>query len=100
MRKYEVIEYEMEDYNKAYNDLTYDDVISGLAVIKRGYIPDYNFTGDECDFENHKWHSIMSKAMSYIELFKHLKDRPCSVCEFHKENGCCKWECVFDEVLK
>ena len=28
---------------------------------------------------------------------KHLLDRPCSVCEFHKENGCCKWSCVFEE---
>jgi hypothetical protein len=27
---------------------------------------------------------------------KHLLDRPCSVCEFHKENGCCKWSCVFE----
>ena len=28
---------------------------------------------------------------------KHLFDRPCSVCEFHKENGCCKWSCVFEQ---
>ena len=28
---------------------------------------------------------------------KHLLDRPCSVCEFHKENGCCKWSCVFEQ---
>ena len=28
---------------------------------------------------------------------KHLIDRPCNVCEFHKENGCCKWDCVFEK---
>ena len=32
-------------------------------------------------------------------LIKHLKDRPCSVCEFNKENGCCKWTCVFCDEL-
>ena len=26
-----------------------------------------------------------------------LTDRPCSVCKHHKENGCCKWNCVFEE---
>ena len=26
-----------------------------------------------------------------------LTDRPCSVCKFHRENGCCKWSCVFEE---
>ena len=31
---------------------------------------------------------------------KHLIDRPCSVCEFHKENGCCKWSCVFEGESK
>ena len=37
-------------------------------------------------------------ALKSLEAIGHLKDRPCSVCEFHKENGCCKWNCVFDEV--
>ena len=32
-------------------------------------------------------------------LIKHLKDRPCSVCEFNKENGCCEWTCVFCDEL-
>ena len=26
-----------------------------------------------------------------------LKDRPCSVCKFRDENGCHKWNCVFEE---
>lgn len=38
-------------------------------------------------------------ALNCIKAIGHLKDRPCSVCEFHKESGCCKWNCVFDEVI-
>lgn len=26
-----------------------------------------------------------------------LTDRPCQVCKHKKENGCCKWSCVFEE---
>lgn len=37
-------------------------------------------------------------AISALENIGHLKDRPCTVCEFKKENGCCKWTCVFEEV--
>ena len=35
-------------------------------------------------------------AIQALENIGHLKDRPCSACEFRKENGCCKWDCVFD----
>ena len=38
-------------------------------------------------------------AISALENIGHLKNRPCSVCEFHKENGCCKWTCVFTDRL-
>lgn len=34
-----------------------------------------------------------------LELIGYLKDRPCEVCEFHKENGCSKWNCVFNGAL-
>ena len=27
----------------------------------------------------------------------HLTDRPCEVCEFHKDGSCSKWNCVFEE---
>ena len=33
------------------------------------------------------------------ELLNTLKDRPCSVCKNYKENGCCKWTCVFCDRL-
>ena len=34
-----------------------------------------------------------------LELIRHLKDRPCEACEYHGEHGCCKWSCVFDEMI-
>ena len=37
-------------------------------------------------------------AIQALENIGHLKDRPCSACEFRKENGCCKWDCVFKGV--
>lgn len=37
-------------------------------------------------------------AIQALEKIGHLTDRPCSVCEFHKENGCYKWNCVFEGV--
>ena len=35
--------------------------------------------------------------MTATELLSYLTDRPCEACKFHGENGCCKWNCVFDE---
>ncbi len=40
----------------------------------------------------------LEMAIKALENIGHLKDRPCDVCEFHKENGCCKWTCVFKGV--
>lgn len=37
-------------------------------------------------------------AIQALENIGHLTDRPCSACEFRKENGCCKWDCVFKGV--
>lgn len=42
--------------------------------------------------------TAFNMAIQALENIGHLKDRPCDVCEFHKENGCCKWDCVFKEV--
>ena len=35
--------------------------------------------------------------MTREEQLACLTDRPCKVCKFHGENGCCKWNCVFEE---
>lgn len=34
------------------------------------------------------------------DLISCLTDRPCDVCKFHGEDGCRKWDCVFDEQLR
>ena len=38
----------------------------------------------------------LNMAIQALEQISHLTDRPCSVCEFHKEDGCSKWDCVFE----
>lgn len=35
--------------------------------------------------------------MTREEQLACLNDRPCEVCKFHKENGCSRWNCVFEE---
>lgn len=35
--------------------------------------------------------------MTRKEILACLTDRPCTVCKFHSENGCGKWNCVFEE---
>lgn len=35
--------------------------------------------------------------MTREEILACLTDRPCTVCKFHSENGCGKWNCVFEE---
>lgn len=35
--------------------------------------------------------------MTREEQLACLIDRPCSACKFHKENGCLKWACVFEQ---
>lgn len=40
-----------------------------------------------------------SMAVDALDLITHLNNRPCEACEYHKENGCCKWDCVFDELI-
>ena len=34
-----------------------------------------------------------------LKLISTLNNRPCEACEHKKENGCCKWDCVFDGLL-
>ena len=35
--------------------------------------------------------------MTREEILACLTDRPCTVCKFHSEEGCGKWNCVFEE---
>ena len=46
------------------------------------------FMKDVCDAQK--------VAIKALEQISHLKDRPCEACEFYTEEGCSKWECVFE----
>lgn len=67
MRTYTVTEYERTDYDEYENSITIKDVIESLRHIKRGYVGDYNYTGDEDDFERFKLHMAMIKAIELLE---------------------------------
>ena len=41
----------------------------------------------------------LEMAISALELITHLNNRPCEACEYHSDNGCSKWDCVFDELV-
>lgn len=43
-----------------------------------------------------KRYASLSLAIKAVEQISHLKDRPCEACEFYTEEGCSKWECVFE----
>lgn len=46
---------------------------------------------------------VVAKAHRYavncVERIGYLKDRPCEACVFHDEDGCNKYDCVFDELI-
>lgn len=62
-----VKKYEHEDYVTLKDNMTPEEIIRILEYIKRGYIPDYNFTGDEEDIERFEMHTAMSKAINIIQ---------------------------------
>ena len=39
----------------------------------------------------------LDMAIKALEQTSHLIARPCEMCEFYTEDGCSKWECVFEE---
>lgn len=36
-------------------------------------------------------------AIRSINLIDCLTDRPCQACVYHKDNGCCRWDCIFED---
>ena len=50
--------------------------------------------------EADKFCEAFDLAVEALEMLNHIKNRPCMACEFQTENGCCKWECVFDKYLR
>ena len=74
MREYVVREYDMEDYDAYYDGLTKEDVLDGLRQIKRGWLPDYNYTGTEDDYCNFRNHAIINKAIMFLERIEDDED--------------------------
>lgn len=71
MRTYTVTEYEKSDYDDYENNITIGEIISNLEHIRRGYVGDYNYTGEEDDFDRFKLHMAVFKA---IELLNKIKE--------------------------
>lgn len=67
MRTYTVTEYDKQDYDDYENNITLIEIINNLKYIKRGYIGDYNFTGEEDDFERFKLHVSLYKAIKILK---------------------------------
>ena len=44
-----------------------------------------------------KTKQALDMAIKALDQVSHLNDRPCEACEYHKETGCVKWECVFEK---
>ncbi len=70
MREYTIKEYEKKDYEQqeyTVEHMSRKELASSIEGIVRGYIGDYNFTGSEDDFENHKLHMIMRRVAKILE---------------------------------
>ena len=72
MRKYTITEYEMEDYNSYNPDI--EEIISNLKHIKRGYIGDYNFTGEEDDYNLYKLHHSIYKTIEILKKYRQFEE--------------------------
>ena len=72
MRTYTVTEYDQQDYEDYENNVTLTEIIDNLKYIKRGYIADYNLTGEEDDFERFKLHVSLYKA---IKILKEMTEK-------------------------
>ena len=62
-----VTEYEQEDYEDFKRNLTSEQTIELLERISRGYLPDYNFTGTENDFEYYCLHQAIYRAIDALQ---------------------------------
>lgn len=57
-----------------------------------------NLVGMVEDNNESDYDTALKMGKDAIVRLDHLIDRPCEACEFHKENGCSRWDCVFEEV--
>lgn len=74
MREYTVREYDKDDYDIGRDSMTITDIIDHLERIKRGWIPDYNYTGEESDYEAYLDHMAMRKAIDVLKDMRKEKE--------------------------
>lgn len=70
MLEYTVKEYEKEDYDQQRCDvytMPREELADSIRGIARGWLPDYNFTGKEDDFDAHKLQMIMCRVAEILE---------------------------------
>lgn len=73
MKKYTVTKYEIEDYDDQENkieEMSNQELATHIRYLARGWLPDYNFTGDESDFEYHRDQMIMNRVANILENMK------------------------------
>lgn len=67
MREYTVRKYDKDDYDIGRDSMTIADAIVRLKQINRGWIPDYNYSGEESDYEAYLDHVAMRKAIDVLK---------------------------------
>ncbi len=67
-----VTTYDMEDYRAVDDNMDIDAVIEKLPIIARGFLPDYDFSGEEWDYENYCNQTVMEKAVSMLKEYRQL----------------------------
>ena len=53
----------------------------------------------QCAEEHRQLAEWLMELQRIKKLLGYLNEHPCSGCVFHTENGCCKWDCVFDKDI-
>lgn len=70
MIEYTVREYDKQDYEiqeQEINEMSKDELSREIIDIARGWLPDYNYTGEENDFENHRRQMIVDRVAKILK---------------------------------
>lgn len=70
MKTYTITEYEKKDYEQQEAEIDvmeFGELAEWIRHIARGWLPDYNFTGSEEDFDSHKKQMIMRRVANVLE---------------------------------
>lgn len=70
MRTYTVTEYDRQDYDDFENNITIDQVIAILDDIDNDWIGDYDYTGEERDFQLFQLHVALREAIKLLAEIK------------------------------